>query len=172
MNPFGISLPKHTARFELRVITALALLFAAALLPALANARKELRDGVRRAHLASVKHAIEMFFNKHEAYPAPPVRDRVPTSPDEGGRVGGNRLPQCASSGKEDDWLFGRDGPLWKEKFLTDLPRDPRFPRKRFLQYCVTDADDRGATAWYLRVQLERRQRPRAAFNAETGHNF
>lgn len=157
MNRPSISLPKHAARFELRVIAALALLFATALLPALANARKEIRDGVRRAHGASIKHAIEMFFNNHEAYPAPPVRDR---------------LPRCASSGKEDDWLFGRDGPLSREKFLTNLPRDPRFPRKRFIQYCVTEVDDRGATSWYLRMQLERRQRPRAAFNAETGHNF
>ncbi len=55
------------------------------------QARREVRDGVRRAELRNIKHELEMYFNKHETYPLrfdDATHEYVVVEQDEEGAVG------------------------------------------------------------------------------------
>jgi len=47
----------------------LVLLFSGLLLPALQQARREKRDGIRREEARNIKTAVEMYFNEYDFYP-------------------------------------------------------------------------------------------------------
>lgn len=145
-----------TAQREGAALVAVGLLVAIGILLAVRGDHRELRDGIRREHLASLKHALELINNDTGAYPAPPDAPQT----------------QCAPSTDPHDWFFGQRRAAYIRRHVSMIPRDPQSPDTWAYTYCVVAVDGRGATAWYLRAQLERRQAPRAAFDAEEGHNF
>lgn len=58
-----------TARKEIVVVVLLVIILLAGVLVAGLQARREVRDGIRRAELRNIKHELEMYFNEHESYP-------------------------------------------------------------------------------------------------------
>lgn len=56
-------------RRELCAFAALVMVFVLALVPALFHARREARDGIRRAAMVQLKRELEGYYNKHERYP-------------------------------------------------------------------------------------------------------
>lgn len=56
-------------RRELCALAALVMVFVLALVPALFHARREARDGIRRAAMVQLKRELEGYYNKHERYP-------------------------------------------------------------------------------------------------------
>ncbi len=144
------------ARREAAVLVLLLLVFAGSLLPALVAARQQVRDGLRRARLIELKRALELVNNALGHYPMPPDEPRA----------------RCSSSLDVRDWFFGNHRAAVLRKHLPEIPRDPSFPGTWDYRYCVSVVDALGATAWTVRTQLERRQDPRAAFDAEENHNF
>lgn len=55
--------------WELVVVGVVCVVFVALLVPALRSARREARDGMRRADVLEVKHELEDYFNQYERYP-------------------------------------------------------------------------------------------------------
>jgi len=54
---------------EIMVVVALIVILLGGVLFSGLHARREARDGVRRAELRNIKHELEMYFNEHESYP-------------------------------------------------------------------------------------------------------
>lgn len=54
---------------EYLVLTFLLLIFVVLLIPSLLTTRAEIRDGLRKQDIATLKHNAEMYFNEHNIYP-------------------------------------------------------------------------------------------------------
>lgn len=54
---------------EMTIIGMLLIVLGISLLPSLAYARRERRDGMRRLELAELKHQLEIYNNEHKMYP-------------------------------------------------------------------------------------------------------
>lgn len=144
-------------RMEAGAVGAIAIVFVLFLLPALGYARREYRDGVRRALLQDTKGELERWFNDHGVFPLHPSGD----------------LGWCGSSADPDDWFF--------QKFLAQERGRPELAPRTWrevhaLRYCPTarTAPERGnppfATGFYLEAPLENSSAERLGFNAE--HNI
>lgn len=80
-----------TARKEIVVVGLLAVVLLAGVSVAGWHARREARDGVRRAEVRNIKHELEMYFNEHETYPLifdDAVHEYVVVEQDEKGAIG------------------------------------------------------------------------------------
>lgn len=145
------------ARGEALALVGATLLFLIALVPALSYARREHRDGVRRALLREVKQELELWFNEREGFPLHPSGD----------------LGHCGSTDDTEDWFFAH---FWvrerKKEPLRILGNDRQYP----LRYCptaraaVTDGQPPAASGFILEAVLEHPQPERVRFNFE--HNI
>lgn len=149
------------AHREYGALLVLGALFLVFLVPAIAEMRKEVRDGIRREHLTELKHALEMVNNTLGHYPRSPAGLRLPG---EQAGVG------CTISSDKKSWLFGLDGVLLNNRHRDTIPRDPFADRGWTYAYCVDAVTPTAATSWYLRTRLERPHPPQAGFDEE--HNY
>lgn len=99
------------AHWEYLIGTVIATALFTFLVPALLNARAAVRDDLRKTDIANLKHALEMYYNAHNAYP----------------------LAERGCS------LFTGDSQILKEKFIDAIPHDVRESRGHMYKYCVTD---------------------------------
>lgn len=144
---------RTTAGREGLVLGAVIGAFALSLVPALAHARREFRDGIRRQILRETKTELELWFNDHDGFPLHPS----------------GALDTCGTSVGQNDWFFV--GILEHDR-KRPLPRDPR-PFSGFaFRYCPTVAllpsrDRPLASGFVLDVPLENSPPNRSVFNTE-----
>lgn len=141
------------AQQEAVVCVGLCVVLITFLLPAIGYARREYRDGLRRALLRNVKTELEHVFNDRQGFPLHPSGD----------------LQWCGSTEDPEDWFFHdvvrmRDQPI--------SLRDQRPLVDSVYRYCPTIlAEDRRtvplASGFFLEVRLENPHADRAGFNAE-----
>lgn len=145
--------PSQPARSEAMALTAVALLFLVALVPALSHARREYRDGVRRELLRTVKTELEHIYNERGSFPLHPSGD----------------LGLCGGTDDPDDWFFSQT--LVVERKGTSI--HPPGNRHRYpLRYCPTsmmggEAVPPSAAGFYLEALLENAQPDLTRFNTE-----
>lgn len=142
------------ARGEALALMGATLLFLIALVPALSYARREHRDGVRRALLREVKQELELWFNERGSFPLHPSGD----------------LGHCGSTGDTEDWFFAH---FWVRERKKAPLRTPGNDRQHHLRYCptaraaVTDGQPPAAAGFILEAALEHPQPEAARFNEE-----
>ncbi len=141
-------------RRDLLLVSIPVLVFLVALVPALAHAQREYRDGVRRDRLRHVKRDLEDWYNRTNAFPLPPSGDAA----------------RCGTSDDRGDWFFTGHR---IEDFSRSPVHDPTNRSPFVFRYCPTartPGDPPGATAFFLESTLENPAAERAGFNFE--HNI
>lgn len=131
--------------------TAFLIICIAAILPA----RAEVRDDLRRQDVTNLKKAAEQYFNLHEYYPTPPAG-----------------VSRCTSSSPE-SWFFGESSSLLRGQHIDAIPHDVRERRGYHYAYCVTSRDGTDKTAgYYLQAQLERPEMEQRSFDEDETRKF
>jgi hypothetical protein len=138
---------------EAAVCVGLCVVVLALLLPAIGYARREYRDGLRRATLRNVKTELEHVFNDRQGFPLHPSGD----------------LQWCGSTEDPEDWFFHEFLKTREQPFpLRDQASDAGY----VYRYCPTAlAEGSGTTplasGFFLEARLENSHADSAGFNAE-----
>lgn len=103
---------------------------------------KALRDNIRKAHLESLKRALEVYYKEHRRYPASSVKPNY--------RI---IRPDATVA----DWGRG-----WQLPYMGTLPKDPSYPKKTYVYYASPDGQ-----SFYLYASLERGARSGGTCNIE-----
>lgn len=136
------------AQWESLVITAVMLLGVSLLASAFTAARAHVRDDLRRDDLTNLRQGIEMYYNKHVQYLAPPPS-----------------APLCTNTNDPTSWLFADNSPLLKSQSINAIPHDVREKQGHTYQYCATNISNGAAGGYYLQAQLEVDQPSLKAFD-------
>jgi hypothetical protein len=138
----------------------LALLLATMLLlliPAIINARAQVRDDLRRADLTNLKRALEQYNNTYNHYGQAPTADA-----------------HCTVNSDHTSWMLGDGSPLLTEQFIDAIPHDVREDKGHVYQYCMTGVSQSSQTVagYYLQAELEVKQDDTRTFDEDESRKF
>lgn len=141
--------------WEALALAVVLLVFAVLCLGAFFTARAQVRDDLRLADLTNLKRSLEVYYNIHEFYVAPPSND-----------------PMCTSSVEDTSWLFGGSSPLLGDGVMDAVPHDVRESQTRKYVYCVTSFENGRADGYYLQATMERDRPEGIVFDEDEQRKF
>lgn len=117
---------KGFTMIEILVTISLVGLLAVIVLASVGTARAKARDAKRISELQQLQKALELYFDRHEYYPASP---RICTIDD-------SYSGDCGGVGNSTDWHAASDlRALVAEGYVSELPKDPVDAGKYFYRY-------------------------------------